>query len=84
MATDFQDLKTLIKFAKDEGLTELSYNGISFRLSTAIKPAANQGAVASLSDDTEKPPTDDEFLYMSTPYYDHLRAERDAATKASS
>lgn len=82
MAKGLADLENLIAFARTHGLKSIKYDGIEFEFSAPpLPPTQLEGTpLASLLDKDAEMPGDDEMLFASTPYYDELRAQRDAAT----
>lgn len=84
MAKDTADLENLIAFARANGLKSLKFKGIEFEFSAqqSPPPLANPDTLASLLNAADKEaemPGDDEMLYASSPYFDELRAQREAA-----
>lgn len=81
MAKGFADLENLIEFARLNGLKALKYKGIEFEFSVPATPPhqSHGNPLASLLDKDAEMPADDELLYASTPYFDELRAQREAA-----
>lgn len=83
MAKDTAPLENLIAFARANGLKSLKYKGIEFEFSAPQSPPPpNADTLASLlsaNDEDAKMPGDDEMLYASSPYFDELRAQREAA-----
>lgn len=83
MAKDTASLENLIAFARANGLKSLKYNGIEFEFSAPTIPPQTDtaGSLASLVKENEaEMPSDDEMLYASSPYFDELRAQREAAS----
>lgn len=86
MAKDTADLENLIAFARANGLKSLKYDGVEFEFSAQPPPPPPiadtlASLLASAEDKDAELPPDDELLYASTPYFDELRAQREAATK---
>lgn len=86
MAKGATDLEKLLKLAQQYGLKRLKVGSTEFEFGIAIhhsKTPSDLGApLASLNE--ERPPSDDEMLYASTPYFDVLRAEREKASREAS
>lgn len=83
MAKSIGELRKLINLAKKSGLKSLNFDGVSFEFETTTPATAipSTSSLASPLDDIGEPPREDELLYASTPYYDELRAQREAAKK---
>ena len=77
MDKDLQKIRKLINFARKQGLKSLKAGDIEFEFSGSPEPKRRKPLVMGepLSSDIEMP-GDDEMLYASTPYFDHLLAER--------
>lgn len=82
MNNNLRELAKLIRFARKNGLKSLKFNGIEFELSATYTPPARKSK--TLGDPittTERPPTDDEFLFWSTESFDAMRADRENGFK---
>lgn len=76
-------LKALIQLAVKSGLTRLKVGDVEFELSQAKPPFDNKVKIIETEPEAEVMPTEDELLFMSTPTYDIIRAEREATIKQS-
>lgn len=87
MAKGTANLEKLIELARANGLKRLKHGTTEFEFSTplpATSDASPLGVPLSSLEPEERPPSDDEMLYASTPYFDELRAEREKASREAS